>query len=42
MAEAFAESEIPVPPDEVWQFIGGFGSPPRFGHSSMPSRQEFA
>ena len=28
MAQAFASIEIPVPPDQVWNLIGGFGSLP--------------
>jgi len=28
MAQASAATDIPVPPDQVWQFIGGFGSLP--------------
>ena len=28
MAQAFASIDIPVPPDQVWQLIGGFNSLP--------------
>ena len=28
MAQAFASIEIPIPPDEIWRLIGGFGSLP--------------
>jgi hypothetical protein len=28
MAQAAASIAIPVPPDQVWQLIGGFGSLP--------------